>query len=448
MVNDQKEFILTANITKVMWKLSLPAIIAMMLFGLNAFMDTIYIGQFMNETALAGIAIAYPLTSMFMGVGSLAGTGAGNLLSIALGKKDEKTQQSILANANLLMIFSTLIFAIPAYIFSEELIDLMGAKGEVKTYALAYFNITLIGSPFWIYGLGLNFIVRAEGKMKEAAIMMAYGLGLNLILTPVFIQYFDLGIEGAAWGTNLGMLLYTVIGYFYFNGNKPSFSTNINSIRYNKEIFSSILKLGFPGFILSLMGLIQSIVTLNAISIHGTEQDLAFFAAANRIVLFLMTPLFGLMRALQPVSGINFGASQTKRVRESLLQFIKTGFFIVSPFWLILTIFPHESLSLMLPDIPLTNTDILNFRVYILVLPFLPIVFMALTYFPAIEKPKVASIAAILRQILCYIPLMILLPIWFGVSGIYFGATAIDIVLTAVLSYLIYQSLKKLPLEK
>lgn len=442
--DQQKEFILNSDLKSVMWKLSLPAIIAMVLFGLNAFMDTVYIGQLMSETALSGVALAYPFTAITLGLGSWAGTGAGNLLSIALGEKNEKVQGLILSNATILMGVSTLVFTVPAYFFAEELIQLVGGTGEVLLYGTLYLKATLWAAPIWVYALGLNLVVRAEGKMKKAAVMMSYGLILNIILTPILIKYGNYGVEGAAWATNLGMFIYCLVGYFYFKKGKISFTANINSLKYDRAVFSAILKMGFPGLIMSIMGLVQAIVVLNAISKHGTVDDLAFFASANRILMFLMTPLFGLMRALQPVVGINYGAKQYKRVKNSLLLFSKTGFWLVFPFWLLLTIFPEQSLHLMLPSMTFSPESIWHFRVYMLVIPFLPIVFMALTYFPAIDDPKPASIVALARQFVFYVPLMVFLPKWLGIGGIYYGATAIDVVITIWMVILIAKSFKKL----
>lgn len=440
-----KEFLLTAPLKSVMWKLSLPAIAAMVLFGLNSFMDTVYIGQLMDSTALAGVAIAYPLTSIMMGLGSWAGTGAGNLLSIVLGQNNVAQQQKILGNTTLFVIFSSLIFTLPTYIFADDLIYLLGGRGDVLQYGTSYFKITLLASPLWVYGLSLNFIVRAEGKMKAAAIMMSYGLVVNLILTPVFISYFDMGVSGAAWATNVGMLVYCLVGYFYFKTGKASFKSDVNSLSYDKSVFQSILKLGLPGFIITVMVLVQAAVVFNAIVNVGTENDLAFFAAANRIQLFLMTPLFGLMRALQPVVGVNFGAGDYERVKKSFLLFCKTGLYLVLPFWILLLVFPETSLRLVLPEMGFTSTDIFHFRVYMLVLPVLPIVFMSLTYLPAIEQPKWASIIGMARQVVFYVPVMIILPKLIGISGIYYGATAIDLIVTLWLSYIVWQTFKSFP---
>lgn len=445
---DQKEFILNGNLTKVMWKLSLPAILAMVLYGLNAFMDTIYIGQLLNETALAGVALAYPLTSMAMGVGSWVGTGAGNHLSVLLGKNDNETLKKVIPNSTLFTLVGSLVFAVPCYLFATPLIQMMGGSGEILWYGVRYFKITLLAFPLWVFGLQLNMIVRAEGKMMTAALFMVYGLVVNLILTPLAIIYLNMDVDGAAWATNIGMLVYCIVGYLYFVRGRASFESNINAIFYDNEVFKSILKLGFPGFILSLMGLIQAIVVFNAVVNHGTDEDLAFFAAANRILLFLMTPLFGLMRALQPVEGVNFGAGQYERVKKSFLLFCKTGLWLVLPFWLFLMLFPELGIQMVLPNKVMTATELIDFRVYMAIIPFLPFVFMALTHLPAIEQPKYASIIGVARQLVFYVPVMLLLPKWMGISGVYYGSTLIDIIVTLWLGYIVYKSFQGLGIEK
>ncbi|MEM9648703.1 MAG: MATE family efflux transporter [Bacteroidota bacterium] len=441
---NQKQFILTGNLTKVMWRLSLPAIFAMVLYGLNAFMDTIYIGQLLDETALSGVALAYPLTSMAMGVGSWVGTGAGNHLSILLGKNDNEALRKVIPNSTLLTIIGSLIFAIPCYVFATPLIQMMGGSGEILEYGVRYFKITLLAFPLWVFGLQLNMIVRAEGRMMTAAIFMAYGLLVNLVLTPIAIIYLNMDVDGAAWATNIGMLVYCLVGYVYFAKGKASFESNINAIFYDIGVFKSILKLGLPGFILSLMGLIQAIVVFNAVVDYGTDEDLAFFAAANRILLFLMTPLFGLMRALQPVEGVNFGAGQYDRVKKSFFLFCKTGLWLVLPVWIFLMVFPAIGIQMVLPGKLMTPTELLNFRVYMAIIPFLPFVFMALTHLPAIEQPKYATIIGMARQLVFYVPVMLLLPKWMGINGVYYGSTLIDIVITLWLVYIVYKSFNQL----
>ncbi len=429
---------------EVLWKLSLPAVLAMVLFGLNAFLDAVFVGQLVNSNALAALSLAYPLSQITFGLGSLVGVGAGTALSIALGANEESTLKRILGNLTLLSLIFSLLFAVPAWIFARELVSLMGATGELLEVGTIYFKATLPGAFFWIQGLAANMLIRGEGKLKEAAIMMAMGLIVNILLNPIFISVFDMGVAGAAWATNVGMFVYSIIGYLYFMRGKASFDTDWRYLGLDKGIVKSILSLGLPSLIMSLMGLIQALVVYNAINRYGTEGDVAFFAAANRIVLFLLTPLFGLMRALQPVIGMNYGAQQIGRVEKGYNTFSLAGTLIIFPFWLWMNLLPESALNLMLPGVILTAEDIWNFRVYTFVLPFMPLVFMGLTFFPSIERGKIASILSLMRQLVFYVPVMLIAPVYFGVRGVFFGSTAIDLVVTGLILLTVRSEFKKL----
>ena len=163
----QQSMILNDNLWAVMWKLSWPAIIAMVLYGLNTVFDAIFVGRFVGETALAGVSLAYPLTQLSLGFGQLIGVGAGSALSIALGAKDRKTQQRLLGNANYLNILFGIIFTILGLILATPLVKMMGGTGDALIPGVDYFRVTLYGSVFWIAGLAYNMIVRAEGKIPR-----------------------------------------------------------------------------------------------------------------------------------------------------------------------------------------------------------------------------------------------------------------------------------------
>lgn len=154
------------------------------------------------------------------------------------------------------------------------------------------------------------------------------------------------------------------------------------------------------------------------------------------------------MRALQPVIGVNYGAENYQRVRSSFILFCKTGFLLVFPFWLAMSLFPQYCLGLVLPNVVFDAQSLWNFRVYMFMLPFLPFVFNALTFLPAIEQPKYASIVGMARQLVFYVPVMLLLPRYIGLSGVYYGTTAIDLVITLWMSVIVYRQMKKLPNEE
>jgi putative MATE family efflux protein len=427
--NEQEQLILTGDIKKLIWELSLPSIAAMVLFGFNTVSDALFIGQLLGKTALAGVALANPFIAVLLGLGYWIGTGAANILSISLGAKDDRTQQQLLGNVASLTLLLSFIFAVLVYFCAERLISLTGGQGDVHAFGVSYLKTALWATPIWVYALSLNMLVRGEGKMKQSAMMILYALLVNIIMTPFFIKVLHLGVSGAACATNIAMFLLALQGFIYYFRNKNSFQGDIISIEYNKEIIKKILVSGLPTFIFNLMALIQAVIVFYVVNYLGSEKDIAFYAATNVLYLFLMTPLYGLMRAYQPFAGINFGAKQYHRVKDGFIIFNQKGYLLILPFWFFLMIFPDMVIPIILKDTIITTQDIWNFRIYLLSLPFLPIVFIALSLFPSIDKSSHASLIVLGRQLFLYIPLVLLLPKLLGISGIYWGSSLVNIII-------------------
>lgn len=443
-MNKEKEMILKDNLWKACYRLSLPAIIAMVLFGLNVIFDGIFVGRFVGETALAGISIVYPLTQISLGLGSLLGVGAGSYLSILIGENDKKTQSRIIGNTNFILLILTIIMMFFGFIFMKPLLNMIGATGEEYVFASNYFKITLFGSIFWIAGIGYNMIVRAEGRMKTAAIMMGIGLLINVLANYVFMVIFDFGVEGAAWGTNIGMFIYVLLFTVYSVRGKASFEVNFFRFYCDKEIIKEIISLGMPSFVMTIMTVIQGIIIMKALKTYGTTSDVAFYGVVFRLYNLFLTPIYGLMRALQPAVGVNFGAKQYDRTIRAFKIFSFAALLVMLPLWLISMAFPDTVLKIMLPLSTFSSSEIMNFRVFISIAPMLSVVLTAMTFWPAIKKPKPAMLIGIGRQLLLYIPLMIILPMFFGVGSIYLGSFVIDFILTFIIMIMLKKEFEQL----
>ncbi len=443
----QQKQILQDNMWKVSINLAWPAVIAMVLYGLNTVFDAFFVGRYVGESALAGVSLAYPLTQISLGLGSLIGVGAGSALSIAIGKNDKETQKKLLGNANFLCLIYSLIFMVAALIFAKQLVVFMGGEGEALDYGVRYFRITLYGTFFWIAGLAGNMIVRAEGRMKRAAVMMGTGLVVNIGINYVLIVIFGMGVEGAAIGTNVGMVVYTLTSFLYFYLKKASFEGNPLSVRRDKAIIKDIVSMGMSSLIMNVMSLVQAVLVLNALTRYGTTGDVAFYGVAYRIFTFMLTPIFGLMRALQPVVGINFGAGHYRRVTHSFYVFGLLATLLMLPFWSMMMINPTWVLHIMLPQGVFSGAEIMNFRLFMLLLPILPVMFMAMTFFPAINKGNIASLIGIARQVVFYIPVMILLPRYAGVRGVYIGSFGIDAVIIIWTAIMVLREFRRMLME-
>lgn len=425
----QKQFILTGELWKVMTQLSWPAVVAMVFYGFNTVLDAIFVGQFVGDTAVAGVSLAYPLSQISTAFGSLIGVGAGSVLSIAIGSKDIQTQERLMGVVNRLSVICAILYMVVSFAFAKPLIAMMGGTGEALAYGVSYFRICIVGAFFWIYGLAGNMIIRAEGRMKTAAWMMVVGLIVNAVFNYIFMGIFDMEVKGAAWGTNVGMFAYTLMGWLYFGRGKATFQAKLLSLKGDRTITTSVLRLGMPSLVMSVMSLIQGLVVFNALARYGTTADIAFYGVVYRVFQFLLTPIFGLMRALQPVIGINYGAKQYHRVIRSYKIFAAAALILTLPFWFASLVAPGPILGIMLKDQVFTGTHFLYFRVYMAILPALSFIFMAMTLFPSVDKGKPAMIIGLARQFVFYVPVMLLLPKWIGVGGVYYGALGIDAVI-------------------
>jgi len=443
-VNKEKEMILKENLWKVCYRLSLPAIIAMVLYGLNVIFDGVFVGRLVGETAFAGISIVYPLTQLSLGLGSLVGVGAGSYLSILIGEDDKETQGKIVGNANMISIAVIVVMMFFGFVFMKPLLKSIGAEGEVLSYAASYFRITLIGSIFWIIGLAYNMIVRAEGKMKTAAFMMGIGLVVNIISNYILMKIFNMGVAGAAWGTNIGMFIYALLFVIYCKRGKASFNANIFTLRADKEIIKEIVSLGMSSLIMSVMGIIQGIIILRAFKAYGSEADITFYGAVFRIFNFSLTPIYGLMRALQPVAGINYGAEKYERSISSFKIFSIAALIIMLPFWLISMINPGLVMGSMLPQVNFDEQYIFSFRIFMSIAPLLSVTMTAMTFWPSIKRATPAMAIGLGRQLFLYIPLMAILPKLFGIQSIYVGSFAIDTFLSVIVILILLKDFKAL----
>lgn len=419
--------ILDGSPRAVLWRMAGPAVAMMLLFGLNSVLDAVYIGQLLGQQALAGVSLAFPVTQITLGLGSLAGIGGGVMLSIAIGRDDAATLRRLPGACVGIAALLSLLYGVLGAGFSEPLVRGMGARGELVPIAADYLRAHALGGFAAITGLSLNMLLRGEGKMALAAQYMTIGLLANLVLTPLFIAVFDWGVAGAAWATNLGALIGGGLVWLRYARGRASYAVDARWIGLPSRLTGSIVRLGTPAMIASSMGLVQAIVVFNVLSRIGSEADIAFFGAAWRLLLFMLTPLFGLMRAFQPVAGINFGAGRWDRVQLHYWTFVGAGTAIIVPIWLLMGLYPDVVLALLLPGVEFAALDLHRFRVLILVLPVLPLVFTTLSLLPAIEQPGKATRVSVARQLLLYAPVMLLLPQAIGVSGIYYGATAIDL---------------------
>lgn len=427
-----------------MWKLSLPGILGMMVISINSLIDAIYVSHFISADAFSGISLVFPLTLVITSVTVFIAAGSSSVLSRAIGANDIQKQQKVIPNMIALSLLSSGVIIVVGVMFAEELVLLVGGTQTMLTYGVSYFRVYILGAFFSIYGLSANGLIRSEGKIKQAMTFTVLSVILNISITPLFIHTFSMGVEGAAWSSIIAMLVYAVATSLYFIRGKASFDTGRFTVGIQKEIITDVINVGTSAFVMQLSNVIKQFFLFNTLTKYGTSHDIAFFSAAFRMFSFLAIPVLGLLQPMQPIIGINYGASNIERCVEAIKVFRIGGILFIFCLMIPAFIFPEYCIHLILPDIVLSTQEIMNLRAILAVLLLLPIGSSSIILFQAIGKGKLASIFPISRQIVLFVPLILLLPEVFGINGIYYSLVIENVIYAIVLWGVCFYELKKL----
>jgi putative MATE family efflux protein len=442
--NNLNEQILEQSLWRIMIRLSIPGILGMLAVSLNTFIDAIFVGQLIGKNALAAISLALPLTLVVAGLSSLVGVGTSSLLSRAIGSKDLSTQGKVFGNTLLMSLIIASFLTVFGYWFASDLIAFMGGKGEILALGTTYLQIFMLGSFFRVFGVAGNMLIRAEGKIREAMTFTTISMLLNIGLNPLFISGLDMGIAGSALASVLALAVYSFLNVAYFASKRPSFPVNLTRLRLDIDLLPKILPVGISAMLMQVLFFVQQTLVFKSIAAYGTEDDLAFMGAYYRVIMLAIVPVFGFVQSLQPVVGISYGAQRYRRVVEAVQVFSWGGTLLLTLIWLPIQLFPEVILHWVLPQESFTTTDLTNFRLAILMLPTMPFMFIGITLFQAMGNGRLATTLLMVRQVILFIPIVLILPIYFGVNGIFYASPLVDLVVLAVTSTLVWRECKRL----
>jgi putative MATE family efflux protein len=443
--------ILQGNLIKLMFKLSFPGIFGMLLLGLNTFTDVLFAGQFIGETAVAGISLALPLTNILIGFALLVGVGSASVLSRAIGSGDIKTQSKIFGNLIIMSVIICFFVTTLSYTFGEEFIRFMGGNGEVASAGSKYFKTYMLGSGFFILAVASSQIIKSEGRIKLATIFSGIFVIINITLDIIFVSVFRWGIQGLALASVVAMVIYSIINLTYFLFGKSSIPVDPKKFVLAIDLLPAILSVGIPALLTQVMGLVDSFVVLKSISHYGTHNDIAFYGATLRLTSLAHVPLNGFTQALQPVIGINYGSQNYDRLKKAYLTFAIGGTTLLTLLWIPLQLSPKTFLVWLLPDVTFNDNDFLNFRILSLIILVIPLTAFGATLFQSIGKGKIVTIIIFLNSIFIFIPIVLVLSQIIGITGIYWGILITNIVvllIAVILTFFEFKHLTKMRIKK
>lgn len=435
--------LLNKDLLTIALKYSPPAIIGMVLYGANAFIDNFFVSHLIGEVALSAVSIVIPLIQIFLGCGVLIGTGVGILYSTAIGANNEIEKNAIWSSLIWCSLIISILVTIMTYFFTYDLIKVLGGNNEIIREASNFFEILSLGSFFTIYGIASNMLLRGEGKIQESTLLAFIGVILNIILNPVMIKVLDQGIKGSAYATVFSNFILSVATTIYFLRIHPTFKKN-SVYTFNKKIVIMVLKSGFSSFIMWIFTITQSFVIFRIISFSGNNSDIAFYGMVNRTIGLLSAPIFGLVRALQPIIGLNFGAGKLKRVFKSFKLFLILGQSLMFIIWAPFNFYTEQVIRYMLPNYNIDKIDIKNFRISLLSLMLLPCLLTSLTLFQNIKCFKITNLLILSRYIIFFIPALYLLFLSYGLNSIYSVPLVVDLLLIPLCFYFFKNQVRKL----
>lgn len=428
-----RENLLNGRIEILFFKLSIPAILGMLMIGLYQFVDGIFIGQWVGTNGMGAVALVFPITLINNGVSSLVGVGASSILSRAIGNKNKEKINHLLTNIFVISMVITTILFVLAQLFAREFLWFLGGRGEILDLAETYFRIAIAGSYAVNFGYASNMLIRAEGRMKSAMTIMGVGTVLNIILDVILMRPLEMGIAGAAWATVIAQTTTAVLCMLYFWRSKESFIPFSLGRRYfSWEIIREILSIGFSAMAMPVIMLIQMLFILKAIEIYGSSDELVIVGATLRILNFIFIPLWGIAQGMQPLLGINFGAKQTKRVKSTFKTFTLASSILAMLCWLVITLNTEMILGFFIKDARIVAKGVDAFRIFVFIFPLYGFMVMSMTFFQAIGKAFHAAALVLGRMLIFFVPAILFLPSVFGIDGIWMSTPASDILVILI----------------
>ncbi len=429
-------------IGKLLVKQAVPASIGILVMSLNILVDTIFVGNWIGPNAIAAINVVLPVSFFIAALGMAIGIGGSSIISRALGANNREKALATFGNQITLTLLLTVSFVIPGLYFVDTIIPAFGGKGDIFDPAKIYYVIVLYGVPFLALCMMGNTVIRAEGKPKFAMYAMMIPSVGNLILDYIFIKILGYGMHGAAWATTGSYMLCLGFIIWYFLSNNSELKITECFYKLNFPIIKEIGGLGFVTLARQAIVSVTYLLMNNILFNLGGETSVTAYAIVGRILMFALFPVYGITQGFLPIAGFNYGAEQYKRVRDSIFTAIKYGVALAAVIFVFLMLFPNAITQLFTQDAEVLRETPPAMRWVFAATPIIGIQLIGAAYFQAIGKAIPALLLTLLRQGIFFIPLIFILPRFYGELGVWMSFPISDVLATIVTVYFLHREVK------
>lgn len=437
----------TESISSLLRKQAVPASIGILVMSIYGIVDTIFLGRWVGSVGIAVITVVLPITFLISSIGMAIGVGGASVLSRALGEDKPKKAFKTFGNQVVLTLGFALLFVIIGIIYQDQILLLFGGKGEVLQPSKDYFKIILVGIPFLAWAMMSNNVIRAEGHPKVAMFTLIVPAVVNLVLDPIFIAYFEWGIKGAAWATTISYISSAAFTSWFFFFGKSELKLKPSNLMLDLPIIKEIAAIG--SVTLARQGTISvlSIVLNNSLFGYGGETALSTYGIINRVMLFANFPVIGITQGFIPIVGYNYGAQLWGRVKETIRVSIKTATIIAFMIFAGIMGLSYYLVSIFTTDSALIANTTPALRLAFIATPLIAINLIGSAYFQAIGKAMPALLLTLTKQGFFLIPLILILPLFWGLNGIWISFPIADCGAAIVTYFFLKKQMRKLNVE-
>ncbi|WP_400075947.1 MATE family efflux transporter [Winogradskyella sp. R77965] len=429
-------------IGKLLIKQAVPASIGILVMSLNILVDTIFVGNWIGPTAIAAINVVLPVSFFIAALGMAIGIGGSSIISRALGADNQIKACKTFGNQITLTILVTIIFVVFGLLYINDIVPAFGGKGSIYELAKTYYRIVLYGVPILALCMMGNTVIRAEGKPKFAMYAMMFPSVGNLLLDLLFIKAFDFGMAGAAWATTGSYILCFLFILWFFLSKNSELKINVKHFGLDLPIVKEIGSLGFVTLARQAIVSVTYLLMNNILFDLGGETSVTAYAIVGRMLMFALFPVYGITQGFLPIAGFNYGAEKYKRVRESIITAVKYGILLCAIIFIFLMIFPDAITKLFTQDTDVLKETPPAMRWVFAATPIIGIQLIGAAYFQAIGKAIPALLLTLLRQGLFFIPLIFILPKYYGALGVWMAFPISDVLATIVTAYFLHREVK------
>lgn len=456
--SENSQFLGTEKISKLMLKFSVPCVLSLLVSALYNIVDQIFIGNSeLSALGNAATGVVFPIFIIAQAFAWCFGDGCAAYLNICQGKKDTESAHKAIGTGILITLFTSLVLMAVFFPLKTQLLTLFGASDNTIGMAVEYFNIILAFFPVYMLSNMMNAVVRADGSPEWSMASMLLGAVINIILDPVFIFGLQWGMTGAALATIIGQCVSFIISLIYFFRTK-TFKLNRKSFIPDLKAFSGALKLGTSSFITQMTIVIISLVCnimlakYGAMSQYGVDIPIAIIGIESKVFTVVINLVVGIVLGCQPIIGYNMGAKNYGRVKSLYKSILMCTVIIGLISTALFEIAPRAVVGIFGTPTNIPNPEDYwifaekTFRIFLLLVTFTCIIKMTSIFFQAVGKPIQAVVSSMIRDIVCFIPLILILPVFFGIEGILFAAPVADfiaIIVAAILTAVFLKSIKE-----